>query len=65
MENEQMSELAKAILAGERITPSTGVVQSSTAPTNGISIPKGATPVTEGTDFISHGDSCTPTGSAL
>ncbi|MDB7816915.1 hypothetical protein [Intestinimonas butyriciproducens] len=64
MGSEQMSDLAKAVLAGERITPSTGVVQSSAAPMNGISVPKGATPITEGTDFISHGDSCTPAGSA-
>jgi len=64
MGSEQMSDLAKAILSGERITPSTGIPQTPATPINGMSIPKGAMPISEGTDFISHGDDYTPAGSA-
>lgn len=52
MENEQMSDLAKAIRAGERITPATGIIQTSAAPTNGTSVPKGALPITEGARMV-------------
>lgn len=64
MGSEQMSDLAKAILAGERIAPSTGIPQTPATSINGISIPKGATPGFKGTGFISHGYDCTPAGSA-
>ena len=49
MSDNQMSDLAKAILAGDRITPLSNV------PLNGDSapaIPKGATPITEGAQMI-------------
>jgi len=44
-----MSDLAKAVLAGERITSSTGIDKSPAVQVTGIkSVPKGAVPITEG-----------------
>lgn len=42
MEDEQMSDLAKAILNKERITPTT-----STSPIDGVVVPKGSVPIQE------------------
>lgn len=52
MSDNQISDLAKAILAGDRITPTTGVPQSGSSTVNGTVIPKGAVPITEGAQII-------------
>ena len=49
MSDKQMSDLAKAILAGDRIPPSSNVsLNGDSVP----AIPKGATPITEGAQTI-------------
>lgn len=55
MADNQMSDLAKAILAGERITPTTGIVQKGVSPvscTNISTIPQGAVLITEGARLV-------------
>lgn len=48
MSDNLMSDLAKAISAGERITSTTDTLQNGNSLVDGISIPKGAIPITEG-----------------
>lgn len=52
MSDHQISDLAKAILAGDRITPTTGVFQGESSSATGTVIPKGAVPITEGAQII-------------
>ena len=52
MSDTQMSDLAKAVLAGDRIPPASDELQSSASPVSDIVIPKGAVPITEGTQVL-------------
>lgn len=61
MRDERPDDLAKAILNGERITPSTGRPQPPEASRTGISVPKGMVPVSEGTTVIQHLAGAIPT----
>lgn len=52
MENEQLSDLARAVLGYERITASTDVSKGAISSTNTVSVPKGAVPITEGAQMV-------------
>lgn len=55
MSDGQVSDLAKAILAGERITPTTGIVTKDVPPMscmNTSAIPTGAMPIPEGARLV-------------
>ena len=59
MGDNQMSDLAKAILAGDRITPSSNVSPNGNSTP---AIPKGATPITESAKMIGVESSSVPHG---
>ena len=53
MSDNQMSDLAKAVSAGERITSTTNAIQYGDSLVNVMNIPKGAVAITEGTQSLS------------
>lgn len=52
MSDNQISDLAKAVSAGKRITSTTDAIQYGDSLVNGMSIPKGAVAITEGTQNL-------------
>lgn len=67
MAEGQISDLAKAILAGERITPTTGIVANNVPPTscmNTSAIPTGAIPIPEGARLVCDSVDYIPKGAA-
>lgn len=52
MGTEQLSDLARAVLGNERITPSTDVSKNAITAINTVSVPKGAVPITEGAQMV-------------
>lgn len=52
MSDNQMSDLAKAVSAGERIPSTTDTIQYGDSLVNGMNIPKGAVAITEGAQSL-------------
>lgn len=52
MGNEQLSDLACAVLGYERIPASTDVSKGAIASINTVSVPKGSVPITEGAQMV-------------